>query len=61
MYWYIDDEAWVSNGGPLVTEMHGQICDEDGEPYGQVLTDDEETEVRAALLAYRLQPALDLD
>lgn len=51
MYWWVDDEAWVSDGAPAVTEMHGRLADpQNGEEYGRILNDDEERRVRAALL-----------
>lgn len=61
MYAYIDGEEWAARACPPLTEAHGDLVDDEGNPFGRVLDDTEETEVRLALLSLRLQPALDLD
>lgn len=60
MYVWIDDEEWFGAGMPPLSEEHGWlISHEPKETYGRVMSDDEERQIRKALLQLQLMTVPD--
>jgi hypothetical protein len=64
MYAWIDEERWMGEGQPPLTEAHSWLVRAfDGETYGKLLTAEESIVVGVALYKHRHpdQPPLDLN